>query len=106
MLAGPPQAERRVLATAYCSCAVCTGPSSPERGGHGLTRAGKPPKAGRTAAADPRYLPFGRCFLVEGLGNRCFEDTGSAIIGERIDVYVASHHEARQFGRRRVWISR
>jgi 3D (Asp-Asp-Asp) domain-containing protein len=88
--------------TAYCSDYACTGIHSPEVGGHGLTKSGKPPKVGVTIAADPKVLPLGTKVEIEGLGPRTVEDVGGAIKGKRIDVYMPSHEEALKFGRRRM----
>lgn len=91
-----------VTATSYCPCPICTGPSSPARGGHGLTASGRRPLAGMTIATDPRIIPMGSYVNVQGLGLRFAADTGSAIKGAAIDVYVDTHEEARRFGRRRL----
>lgn len=104
LAAPPPAGPRRVEVTAYCSCSFCTGPSSPERGGHGLTASGSRPVAGRTVAADPRFRKMGSWVTIKGLGRRRVEDTGSGIKGERLDVYMESHEAAVKFGRRRMWV--
>lgn len=60
---------------------------------------GRWPIADKTIAADPS-IPFGTELLIEGLGFRTVGDRGSAIKGRRIDVFVDSCREAREFGRR------
>lgn len=58
-----------------------------------------------TIAADPRVLPFGsRVRLDAGQysGEYVVTDSGSAIKGRKIDVWIPSFHEACRFGRRNV----
>ncbi len=59
-------------------------------------------------AADPRILPLGsRVQLSAGRysGSYLVTDTGSAIKGRRIDIWVPSCGEARSFGRRTVYVA-
>lgn len=84
--------------SAYCGCQICTGKWSE----FGLTASGKPPVAGRTVAADWSVLPFGTKLRVPGFGMLRVEDTGSAIKGYKLDIYMESHEEAKQFGRRNL----
>lgn len=95
----------KVEVTAYCSCAVCCGKYSPERGGKGLTASGTIPREGRTLAADWSIFPKGTTLRFAGWKvAKVVEDTGSAIIGHRLDVFMDSHEEAKQFGRRKMWV--
>jgi 3D (Asp-Asp-Asp) domain-containing protein len=58
-------------------------------------------------AADPRVLPLGtRVYLTAGQysGTYVVADTGGAIKGRKIDIWMASHSEAIRFGRRKVSI--
>jgi len=58
-----------------------------------------------TIAADPRVLPFGtRVRLDAGpyTGEYVVTDSGSAVKGNKIDVWVPTYQEARRFGRRSV----
>jgi 3D (Asp-Asp-Asp) domain-containing protein len=77
----------------YCSCRSCTGPGGPKR-----TAYGHWPREGRTVAADPRLHPQGSYVTIEGLGRFRVEDTGSAIKGRRLDVYMQNHERARRAG--------
>lgn len=74
-----------------------------------LTAMGKKPVAGLTIAADPRILAMGSTVRIEGAGSYSgiYEvgDTGGAIKGNKIDVFVRSRDEAIQFGRRVVQLS-
>jgi 3D (Asp-Asp-Asp) domain-containing protein len=70
------------------------------RGASGLgTRRG-------TIAADPRILPYGTRVYIEGAGSYNGEylvtDAGTAIKGNKIDVWVPTLKEARRFGRKNV----
>ena len=70
------------------------------RGASGLgTRRG-------TIAADPRILPYGTRVYMTGAGSYDGEylvtDAGTAIKGNKIDVWVPTVKEARRFGRRNV----
>lgn len=91
--------------TAYCSCRKCCG-----RWSGGPTASGAMPQAGRTIAVDKRVIPLGTKVYIEGYGEFIAEDTGSAIKGNRIDVYMESHNAARYFAdgagscKRNVWI--
>ncbi len=60
------------------------------------------PKKG-TIAADTEYYPFGTKMNVPGYGWGVVEDRGSAIKGpNRIDIYMNSHGEALEWGRRNL----
>lgn len=90
----------------YCSCPTCCGKSSPQVGGHGLTASGRPPKEGLTVAADWKVLPKGSKVDIEGFGLREVQDTGSAIKGKKIDVYMQSHEAAKKAGRKQLRVRR
>ena len=59
-----------------------------------------------TIAADPRILPYGTRVLMTGAGAYDGEylvtDAGTAIKGNKIDVWVPTIKEARRFGRKNV----
>jgi len=58
-------------------------------------------------AADPRVLPIGTVVHLRAgnyTGIYTVLDTGGRIKGRRVDVYVPTHKEAMQFGRRQVRI--
>lgn len=78
---------------AYCPCAKCCGQWS-----GGLTASGTVPEEGRTVAADWDVLPAGTEIYIEGVGWRVVEDTGAGINGQALDVYMASHGAALDFG--------
>lgn len=87
-----PGAHLQFRATAYCKGSV--------------TAAGVPPRSG-IAAADPDVLPVGSVIQVESLDQKyrgiyTVMDTGPAVVGRHIDIYMWSCTEALEFGRRPV----
>ncbi len=70
----------------------------------GRTRSGTHVRRG-VIAADPRVLPLGTVVQLQAghhSGVYTVHDTGGAIKGRRIDIWMPSTREARRFGRRRV----
>ena len=53
-------------------------------------------------AVDPNVIPLGTRVYVPGYGLALAADTGSAIIGDRIDLCMENRDEALDFGRRDV----
>ena len=75
--------------------------------GHGITSSGAKVQPGVTVAADTSVLPYGTVIYVEGVGLRVVQDTGSAVVGNKLDVVVNTHAEALSWsgwGSHRVWI--
>ena len=72
-----------------------------ELGGCNRTASGLWPYEG-VVAVDPRVIPLGSMVWIEGLGTFLAADTGSAVRGNHIDVYVADYGRARQWGIRYV----
>lgn len=59
-------------------------------------------------AADPRVLPLGtkvRLSAGNWSGTYTVADTGGAVKGRKIDVWVPNNSEARQFGRRKIMLT-
>lgn len=77
--------------------------------GHGLTATGlKPvrdPNGLSTIAVDPNVIPLGSKVYVESYGYAIASDTGGAIKGNKIDLYMNSEAECYAFGRRTVTVS-
>lgn len=77
--------------TSYCGCARCNGKwkGYPTAGGYILTE-------NRTVAVDPGVIPLGSWIEINvpGIGWQKFraEDTGSAVKGKHIDVYIGESH--------------
>lgn len=53
-------------------------------------------------AADPRVLPLGTKVHIQGMGSFVVKDTGGAVKGKRIDIWMPSRTQALKFGRRPV----
>jgi 3D (Asp-Asp-Asp) domain-containing protein len=72
---------------------------------HGRTASGSRARPG-VVAADPAVLPLGSRIRIMDAGRLSgeyvVEDTGGAIRGRAIDIYVADEDAARRFGRRPV----
>lgn len=85
--------------TAYTNGPESTG-KRPGDKGYAITASGKRTSEGRTIAADPRVLPMGTKVYIEGVGERIVEDTGSAIKGHKIDVFIEDLDQALEFGRK------
>ncbi|MEK4229254.1 3D domain-containing protein [Solibacillus sp. FSL H8-0538] len=97
-----PEAEEektfQVTATAYT--AYCNGCS-------GITKTGinlrKNPTM-KVIAVDPKVIPLGTKVWVEGYGTAIAGDTGGAIKGNKIDIFVADKTAAYNWGRRVVTV--
>lgn len=60
------------------------------------------PNGYSTIAVDPRVIPLGSKLYIEGYGYAIASDTGGAIQGNIIDLFVPTDAEARSWGRRTV----
>lgn len=78
--------------TAYCSCSKCCGKWAGSPMASGVM-----PKANHTIAVDTSVIPFGTKVMINGK-TYVAEDTGSAIKGNKIDVFFDSHSKALNFG--------
>ncbi len=59
----------------------------------------------RTAAVDPSFIRLGTTLKIPGMGLYTAQDTGSGIVGNRVDLAVWSCREAFDWGRRSMVIS-
>lgn len=85
-----------MTATAYT--AYCEGCS-------GITKNGTDIRANpdlKVIAVDPSIIPLGTRVWVEGYGEAIAADIGGAIKGNIIDVFIPSHEEALEWGRKTV----
>ena len=89
--------------TAYCACSKCCGEYS-----DGITASGHRIKAGDTfAAADAKYA-FGTKMMIEGYNSgKAVKvlDRGSAIQGDRLDVFFSTHQQALEWGVRHIEVN-
>ncbi|MEH7390605.1 ubiquitin-like domain-containing protein [Bacillus sp. JJ1474] len=90
--------EIYVSSTAYTAhCNGCSGKTAT-----GINLRANPDA--KVIAVDPRVIPLGTKVYVEGYGYAIAADTGSAIKGNKIDVFFATKGEAYRWGRRTVKI--
>lgn len=73
------------LLTGYCDCEICNGIWT----GYPCYN-GEMAEEGYTIAVDPNVIPINSFVWVDGVRYKA-QDTGSAIIGNHIDVFVGSH---------------
>ena len=82
--------------TAYCGGTCCSS-------GTGITASGNIAEEGKTIGVDPDIIPLGsKVKIVFADGTEHVyraDDTGSAINGNIIDLYMESHEDALVFGR-------
>lgn len=83
-------------AYAYCPCEKCCGKWS-----GGPTASGVMPEEGRTIAADWDVLPAGTEVFIND-HKYIVEDTGSGIVGNKIDIFMDSHQDALNWGVREL----
>ena len=89
-------AEMTVTATAYTAyCAGCSGTTA-----YGIDLRANPNQ--KVIAVDPRVIPLGTRVWVEGYGEAIAGDTGGAIKGNKIDVFIPSYDNAIAWGVKEV----
>ena len=99
-----PRKTMTVVATAYCSCKSCCGIYAENRpNGVVYTASGTVAKANHTIAVDTSVIPFGTKVLYNDT-EYVAEDTGSAIKGNKIDIYFDNHSDALSWGKRIIEI--
>lgn len=86
--------------TAYTAGMESTG-KKPGDEGYGLTASGMKAKKG-IVAVDTSIIPFGTELYIEGYGYAIAGDTGSAIKGNKIDVFLDDYEDAKKYGVRNV----
>ena len=89
-------------ATAYTAGLCCTG-KGPGHPLYGITASGRRVEHG-IVAVDPSVIPLGTRLYVEGYGFALAADTGSAIRGYKIDLFMYNLNDARRFGRRDITV--
>ncbi|TQR21838.1 LysM peptidoglycan-binding domain-containing protein [Psychrobacillus vulpis] len=90
--------EMLVTATAYTAyCEGCSGTTA-----YGIDLRSNPNQ--KVIAVDPRIIPLGTKVWVEGYGEAIAGDTGGAIKGHKIDVFIPSYNNAMEWGVKKVKI--
>lgn len=90
--------EMVVTATAYTAyCEGCSGTTA-----YGIDLRANPNQ--KVIAVDPRVIPLGTKVWVEGYGEAIAGDTGGAIKGHKIDVFIPEYENAMQWGVKTVKI--
>ncbi len=84
--------ELSCVATAYSGHSITATGSRPVRNPDGIS----------TIAVDPSVIPLGSKVYVEGYGYAIAADTGGAIKGNKIDLFLNSESECNKWGRRTV----
>lgn len=93
-----------VVATGYTAGVESTG-KRPGHPGYGITYSGVKVRRDQvsTIAADPKLFPIGTLLYIPDYGYGVVADTGSAIKGNRIDLYFETIKEVyEQWGKRKV----
>lgn len=96
--AAAPSGGKEFYVTATAYTAYCNGCS-------GVTATGMNLKSNpnlKVIAVDPSVIPLGSKVWVEGYGHAVAGDTGGAIKGNKIDLFMASKSQAYDFGRKKV----
>jgi len=86
------------VVTAYTAGPESTG-KRPGEPGYGITFSGLPARKG-VAAVDPRAIPLGSILYVPGYGLAAALDTGSAVKGWHVDVFLPKAPVAQAWGHR------
>lgn len=96
----PSEAPKEITVKATAYTADCEGCS-------GITKTGVNLKANpdeKVIAVDPSVIPLGSKVYIEGYGEATAADTGGAIKGNRIDVYMQNESDALQFGAKELTV--
>ncbi|MBA7585584.1 hypothetical protein ES708_27568 [subsurface metagenome] len=77
--------------------------NDPAQGTNNITATGKEIKKGMVAV-DPKAILLGTKIEIKDMGIFIAEDTGGKIKGNRIDIYFDTKKEAKEFGRKGIWV--
>ncbi len=88
-----------VSATAYTAyCSGCSGTTAT-----GIDLRSNPDS--KVVAVDPNVIPLGTKLYVEGYGYAVAGDTGGAIKGHHVDLFMPSRNDALKWGRRTIKVT-
>lgn len=94
-----PQNKATFVVTHYCGCSKCCGKWSSGSEANASGALGTKLTPYYSVAVDPDIIPLGT-ILHDSEGNEYrAEDTGSAIKGYRIDLFIGNHQEALNLGK-------
>ncbi|MDM5330085.1 LysM peptidoglycan-binding and 3D domain-containing protein [Neobacillus sp. CF12] len=99
--AAPASSSKEIIveATAYtASCEGCSGITAT-----GINLIENPNQ--KVISVDPSVIPLGSRVYVEGYGEAIAGDTGGAIKGNKIDVFIPSKQDAINFGRKQLKVT-
>ncbi|MBB4825405.1 3D (Asp-Asp-Asp) domain-containing protein [Sporosarcina luteola] len=96
----PPGEGMELIVTATAYTAYCTGCSGTTA--YGIDLRSNPDQ--KVIAVDPSIIPLGTKVWVEGYGEAIAGDTGGAIKGHKIDVFIPSYENAMEWGVKKVKI--
>lgn len=96
----PKKVLKNVKLTAYSVQENISG-KGPDHPQYGITRSGTKVKDNHTIAVDPDLIPLGWWVYIEGYGLYKAEDTGGAIKGKKIDIYIDDLDAVKKFGVKR-----
>jgi 3D (Asp-Asp-Asp) domain-containing protein len=95
----------------YYSLSVASTGKRPGHPGYGITASGRKVVDGVTIAVDPRYIPLGTWIEIKmpngEVIKRRADDTGSAIKGHKLDIYVAGVSDSyiyQELGKKQISI--
>lgn len=97
----PASSSKEIIveATAYtASCEGCSGITAT-----GINLIENPNQ--KVISVDPSVIPLGSRVYVEGYGEAIAGDTGGAIKGNKIDVFIPSKQDAINFGRKQLKVT-
>lgn len=98
---GKTPVKKTFNTSAYCSCSKCCGKQT------GITSSGKKASSWYTLAAGSAY-PIGTIIYIPYFKDKpnggwfVVQDRGGAIKNSKLDVYMGTHNQALQFGRRNL----
>lgn len=100
-VAGKTPMVKNFNTSAYCACVKCCGKTN------GITSSGVKASSWCTLAAGKAY-PVGTIIYIPALSNKpnggwfIVQDRGGAISNNKLDVYMGTHSQALQFGRKNL----